>query len=280
MRLVGAGLSRTGTGSLQAALHMLFPEERCYHTISDIIAQPYSKSFVNDVFQWNDYFRAALAARKAGQTPPVMDFDKFFLQRGYTSGVDMPFATLWRDILKAYPDCKIVLSVRDTPEEWARSWREMLVQRAEAHADAGGCVDRCLKRMNPKNAALRELWELTSEYNRWPKVTATQDTAVLTRIYTDWMNDVKTNAPQDRLLIWNVKEGWKPLCKFLGVPVPSEAFPRVHEVATMKTTLQVVHKKAARESARYHCQSLCSTLLPLLIILFVILYLYTMWFGS
>ena len=49
----------------------------------------------------------------------------------------------------------------------------------------------------------------------------------------DWMNRVKKVVPEDRLLIFQVKDGWEPLCKFLDVPVPSEPFPRVNDTASM-----------------------------------------------
>ena len=56
-----------------------------------------------------------------------------------------------------------------------------------------------------------------------------EETAV--RFFNDWVEQVKSEVPSDRLLVFQVKEGWGPLCQFLGVPVPEEAFPNVNDTA-------------------------------------------------
>jgi hypothetical protein len=40
--------------------------------------------------------------------------------------------------------------------------------------------------------------------------------------------DVRAAIPAGRLLVFDVAEGWEPLCRFLGVKVPDEAFPRLN----------------------------------------------------
>jgi hypothetical protein len=34
--------------------------------------------------------------------------------------------------------------------------------------------------------------------------------------------------PAERLLVYEVAQGWQPLCDFLGLAVPAGAFPRVN----------------------------------------------------
>jgi len=46
--------------------------------------------------------------------------------------------------------------------------------------------------------------------------------------------------PQDRLLVYEVKEGWEPLCEFLGVEVPDEPFPRLNDTAEMRRRIRTV----------------------------------------
>lgn len=39
-------------------------------------------------------------------------------------------------------------------------------------------------------------------------------------------------VPKERLLEWSVEDGWEPLCKFLGKPVPeNEPFPHANSAA-------------------------------------------------
>ena len=57
---------------------------------------------------------------------------------------------------------------------------------------------------------------------------------VSVKFYTNWVENVKENVPSDKLLVFDVKEGWKPLCKFLDVPVPGAPFPWDNDTASMK----------------------------------------------
>ena len=47
--------------------------------------------------------------------------------------------------------------------------------------------------------------------------------------YEDWYAHVKRTVPKEQLLEFNVKQGWEPLCKFLGKPVPNKPFPRFND---------------------------------------------------
>lgn len=55
--------------------------------------------------------------------------------------------------------------------------------------------------------------------------------------YNRWVEDVKKTVPADKLLVFNVKQGWEPLCKFLGLPIPSNPFPHHNETAEFKKML-------------------------------------------
>ena len=59
-----------------------------------------------------------------------------------------------------------------------------------------------------------------------------------TQLYNDWVAEVKRTVPADRLLIFDVKQGWAPLCKFLGLPVPSVPFPNINNTAMQKKNLK------------------------------------------
>ena len=58
-----------------------------------------------------------------------------------------------------------------------------------------------------------------------------EETAV--KFYEDHVREVKQTVPPQQLLVFQVKQGWKPLCEFLGVPEPDIPFPRVNDTSTM-----------------------------------------------
>ena len=43
-----------------------------------------------------------------------------------------------------------------------------------------------------------------------------------------WNDRVKREVPADRLLVWDPRDGWEPLCRFLGKPVPDTPYPRTN----------------------------------------------------
>jgi hypothetical protein len=53
------------------------------------------------------------------------------------------------------------------------------------------------------------------------------------KAYHAWNEHVRAVIPSDRLLVFKVTEGWDPLCKFLGVPKPSEPFPHANETESL-----------------------------------------------
>jgi hypothetical protein len=55
--------------------------------------------------------------------------------------------------------------------------------------------------------------------------------------YNQWLEEVKQTVPKDRLLIFNVKQGWKPLCEFLDVPIPENPFPHKNEKKVFRKML-------------------------------------------
>ena len=57
-------------------------------------------------------------------------------------------------------------------------------------------------------------------------------------VYLDWIEYVKSSVPPEKLLIFNVKQGWEPLCKFLNVKVPETPMPRVNDTAEFHKRFQ------------------------------------------
>lgn len=186
LRVIGAGLGRTGTASLKVALARLLGGP-CYHMI--------------DVFEHPEHVPCWHAAAR-GDMP---DWDALF--EGYTAAVDWPASAFWPELAAAYPDALILLSTRS-----AESWWESA--SATIFAVQGRVPDA-------RSAMIADVFatRFTSQYTD-------RDAAIAA--FHAHNADVRARAPRERLLEWTAKDGWEPLCEALGLPVPSEPFPRVN----------------------------------------------------
>ncbi len=61
------------------------------------------------------------------------------------------------------------------------------------------------------------------------------------RVYNDWHQQVIEKCPKDKLLVFDVKEGWEPLCKFLGKPIPDVPFPNTNDTEQMKKLHKILN---------------------------------------
>jgi hypothetical protein len=183
LKVVGSGLGRTGTKSLQSALNMLGVGP-CHHMV-EVFAHPESR------FLWMD-----AAAGKP-------DWDAIFA--GYQSMVDYPGAHHWRAIAAYYPDAKVLHTVRD-PDQWFESTQATIF-----------AADGPTSRPGPFSDFFATFIGNFGEH--------LHDRAFMTEYFRRHTEEVKSSIAPERLLIYQVGEGWDPLCKFLGVPVPKDAFP-------------------------------------------------------
>lgn len=192
--IIGPGFGRTGTSSLKTALeHLGFGPAHHMFEVRDNPA---------NLPQWQ-----ALAR---GEKP---DWDAVF--RGYRSQVDWPGARYWRELAAYYPDAKIVLTVRD-PDEWYDSVSATILRLM----DQRGQID------NPHVAGLVDMAHALIEIGEFNGRMRDRDYAI--SVFNTRIADVKAAFPSSRLLTFDVAEGWGPLCKFLGVPVPAISFPKLN----------------------------------------------------
>jgi hypothetical protein len=186
--VVGAGLGRTGTKSLQTALTMLGLGP-CHHMV-EVFHHPESMAL------WIE----------AGAGRP--DWDAIF--RDYRSMVDYPGAAYWRELADVYPEAKVLLSVRD-PDQWFDS------TQATIFAPNGG-VDRAMEDPNgPQGAFFRSF--------AGPFVGHIHDRAFMTDYFRGHVEEVKATIAPERLLVYDIGAGWAPLCTFFGKPLPAEPYP-------------------------------------------------------
>jgi hypothetical protein len=208
MKVIGAGVPRTATLSQKFALEILgFP---CYHMVNVL-------RDMSQVPLWN----------AAADGNP--DWEAIFAD--YEATVDWPGGYFYQELLEAYPDAKVLLSVRD-PEAWTRSMRETVWDTLhgislQAHLSEARCwVD---KEWRDYIALMhRLLWQGEGTFAAFTH----HDQQGLIDGFERHTEAVRSNVPADKLLIWQASDGWEPLCEFLEVPVPDQPFPRVNDSAT------------------------------------------------
>ena len=193
LQVIGAGMGRTGTMSLKAALETL-GFAPCDH-FSMLGMTP---------SLWPAWIELIDGRSK--------DWERVY--GDYKAAVDCPAWFYYRELSEFYPDAKVILTLRD-PESWFASTQDTVLSD----------------------------WVFESVDKNWPpdlaKITRAATLAIAgerrhDRDYVlDWFErhnaEVERTIPKARLLVYEVGQGWEPLCTFLGAPVPSEPFPRLND---------------------------------------------------
>jgi hypothetical protein len=215
IKIIGAGFGRTGTLSLKAALEEL-GFTKCYH-MQEVYTHP------GHVKLW----RAASRGRS-------VDWDTLF--HGYQATVDWPACAFYQELLRHYPEAKVLLSTRD-PEQWYTSAAQTIYRTARTFPVTW--VRHCVPGIGPFIRMVDEvIWKGTFQGRFGDKPYAVG-------VFTHHNEEVKRMVPPERLLVYEVTEGWEPLCRFLQVPVPSgKPFPHLND----RMTFQKVGKQHARRA--------------------------------
>jgi hypothetical protein len=204
MELIGAGLPRTATLSQKVALEMLGLGP-CYHMVNVL-------GDLELVAQWQQ----ALEGRA--------DWEEIFGDCKAT--VDWPGSFFYRELMEAYPEAKVLLSVRDG-DAWARSMRQTIWGTLYGE-ELVGHLSAARAEIDPQ---WRGYTDLMTEMWQRSGLLAGQGTR------DDWMasamrryhEQIQETVPADRLLVWEAAEGWEPLCAFLERPVPQTPFPCLND---------------------------------------------------
>ena len=139
---------------------------------------------------------------------------------------DAPCNLFAAELLEAYPDAKVILTTRDTPEQWWKSVNESLLPFTRYWEDTTSLSARFLKAFGPQHPpALSTFVDWCAEIYLRPWY----DEDDAKRLYAEHNERIRALVPRERLLEFNVKQGWEPLCRFLGKDVPDSPFPRVND---------------------------------------------------
>lgn len=196
--LIGAGFGRTGTLSLKHAIERLGLAP-CYHMTEVMGGGERTEGHLD---QWIS----------AARGEPV-DWNALFT--AYKATVDWPAAFVWRPLITAYPDAKVVLSKRDG-DRWYDSVMKTIWPASSGLLDA---EHPKLRRFGEMAHGL--IWQGTFDGR-------IEDRAFAISVFEKHNAQVEAEVPADRLLVYEPGEGWDRLCAFLGVPVPDEAFPHLN----------------------------------------------------
>ncbi len=209
MKVIGSGFGRTGTLSLQAALQLL-GFGPCYHMVEVIKHRGHPQKWLR-------------VAR--GERP---DWRALFQE--FEATVDFPACVYYAELLREFPDAKVVHSVRNKTD-WYRSSHETIFQSRTVFPAwlrrASGLIDGLLEMTE------RIVWNGVFE-GRF------EDAGRAQQIFDEHTARVRATVPAERLLVFDVREGWAPLCRFLGVAVPNTPFPNVNDRASMLRQIRVL----------------------------------------
>ena len=195
LKVVGAGIGRTGTFSLKHALERL-GFGPCHHMIE----------VLGNMAEQLPLWQSAVAGQP--------DWDRIY--RGYHSAVDWPTARFYRELHTVYPDAKFILGYR-SPQSWAESFSQTIYM--------------ALSKLGKAPAEQHDWLCMVTELITQNGIPPGLDVAGLEQAYLAHVEGVKGSIPPEQLLVFEAKDGWEPLCEFLDLPVPDEPYPRTNDRA-------------------------------------------------
>jgi hypothetical protein len=210
MDVIGAGFGRTGTLSLKTALEQL-GFGPCFHMF--------------ELMEGQQHLDLWAAATRGERVDWRVVFD------GWRSTVDWPGCSYYEQIMEDFPEAKVLLNVRE-PDAWYTSMTNT-IYRASEDLRAALAGDGELPAWMSREVAqiiLDLVWD-----GQFDGRFADRDHAIAE--FHRHNAEVQERVPADRLLVYEVSQGWQPLCAFLGVDVPDEPFPRLNDSAAMQQML-------------------------------------------
>ena len=203
LKVIGAGFGRTGTLSLKKALEQL-GFDPCHHMM--------------EVFGKDEHIGLWQGAADGKPTDWNAVFD------GYEAAVDWPASAFWRELSVFYPEAKFILSLRDA-DKWFDSASATIFKGMGRFDDDnvhGKMVDTLV---------LQNTFEGDIENREHAK-----------KIFEAHNKTVIETLPKDRLLVFEAKDGWAPLCDFLELPVPDRPYPSTNSTEEFQKRFHVPAK--------------------------------------
>jgi hypothetical protein len=218
LKVIGAGFGRTGTLSLKTALEEL-GFGKCYH-MEEIMKNP------RHLKVWGEIFQGAKT-----------NWENLF--KGYQSATDWPVAAYYLELMDVYPDAKIILTVRD-PEGWHKSVMNTIYQLSRKFAR----FTRVIPVVHRFFIGMEKvIWEGIFHEKL-------EDKEYAIEVFKRHIEEVKRTVPKERLLVFESRQGWEPLCTFLNVPVPeNRPYPHKNSGTIVRRILK--HRTALKWSIAF-----------------------------
>lgn len=224
LKVIGAGLSRTGTTSFGAACSYLL-DGPCYHGGTQLLRSPESH-----IKRWIEIYQRT-PVRNEADRDAVREGVKELLD-GYVACTDLPSNSFVEELMEIYPDAKVICTVRD-PDKWWNSLAPIVEKgnltvlswilaplptlrmfQAYHKAMDDGRVGELYFRPGEPKRPTRAMWDRHIEH-------------------------LKQVVPKEKLFFYDVRDGWEPLCAILGVPVPKDVpFPRLNDAQAMDSFMK------------------------------------------
>jgi hypothetical protein len=215
IKIIGAGFPRTGTNTLRESLQQL-GYVKTYH-MKDLLVHPENLQY------WQKL-------KETGTT----DWEELY--NGYEATVDFPCYPWYKEHMKRYPDAKVILTVRPF-EKWHESVYSTIWQ-AQNPTEEQRLEMQVKVAANPRLLSVIKCVEFAKQtimeehfQNRF------LDKEFAEKIFHQHNEEVKAYVPAEKLLVFDVSDGWEPLCKFLGKPIPEEPLPHTNKREDFKAML-------------------------------------------
>jgi len=222
MKIICAGFPKTATKSCS----------KCLEHYGIKVADAMENGQMSEI--WNDFIHGRGTINSV-----LAEYER----NGYEATQDLPANLYWEDLYNNVKDAKVILTVRDSDEQWYNSWmnfnRAYIEDGLTAFLDyrwmvwlmANGWMGSAQK-FHLQNAVdwstgmfgTKSDWpysDVNMYLDEW-----TKKKELMKQRYRAHILYVKSVVPAEKLLIWNLKDGWRPLAEFLDKPIPDIPIPR------------------------------------------------------
>ncbi|KAH8647366.1 hypothetical protein BX600DRAFT_389775 [Xylariales sp. PMI_506] len=174
--------------------------------------------------------QCALKARQEGDNETALKYITKATQ-GYVGCADIPSLGVVEELMDLYPAAKVILITRD-PIKWWQSFNTVFTYVSAWWVPVFASISPSLRWLP---------WIVDAWVHDADKLASRLD---IIKAHNQYIMDL---VPKDRLLVMSLGEGWEPICRFLGKPVPDEPFPRVNDAeAADKMAVRIVGKLLIR----------------------------------
>jgi len=206
LKIIGTGFGRTGTLSLKVALEQL-GFGPCHHMKEVMLNREQAEWF--------------------SQASKGIEVDWIDVFRNYKSAVDWPAVAYYKNIANTFPEAKIILGIRD-PNSWYKSVSETIYNVVPS-------FPMWIRFIFPRSDKVLRMIEKTIWQGEFSGRFEDKDFAI--KVFNEHIKSVKEAFPVERILIHSPKDGWQPLCDFLGVEIPDTPYPWENDSSRIKQAI-------------------------------------------